>query len=320
MKTIKILCVFSVFTLFFLVGCVQVKPIPNYAKAGNTIVIGLGSIKRTMGSHYNLKAKDFAMTITDAKGVKHTPKIEKVFKTYPANESGVQYQITTYGRPYYPYDGGWFAVISLVDKDLKPLPIAPGMATIKVESTKIDKSAKLSIDGDLTALPLEILEGTSVYDQNYLSQFTYYQTYDYNFYVKPSSLQVDEILGGASLVFDYNPSVFMRTPVVFSVSNNPNVHLSTQSKSISDTSAKLTVNITSRDGFVKKADAKVTNAMLEELGFYLLHHAKNMGTRAENIQLGKDNILLNTTESYYFDLDGNKVNTVTPVMQHYTDL
>ena len=68
--------------LAFLSGCVQFKPTPSYARAGDHIVLGLGGIERNSGGSTTIKRSDLTITLTDASSAQFDLEPRFIFKSY----------------------------------------------------------------------------------------------------------------------------------------------------------------------------------------------------------------------------------------------
>src|SRR5689334_17440634 len=121
---------------FLVSGCVQIASIPSYARAGDTIVLGLGGIGRNW---HGERPKNLQVVITDAAAHTYPLKIGVVFQAYPDYLSGANVMTLDGGDgiKLEPYDGGWFISATLADSNDNPLPLALGAATLHITADNL---------------------------------------------------------------------------------------------------------------------------------------------------------------------------------------
>ncbi|MCB1689559.1 MAG: hypothetical protein KDI33_13785 [Halioglobus sp.] len=313
--------------LFWLGGCVQTKTTPGYARAGDHVTIGLGGIVRNAGGDATLKPSDLTLTLTDALGTQFNLQPRFVFKTfgdYSAQMNifsfnGVNASVGLVGMV--PYDGGWMVVVPLTppaDYD-NPLPLAVGPATISVTSPKLINT-KSAIEGDLSAVPIEIIAGTSPEDIDFVRQFGSYLTTQESFVVSPDDLTGIDDVGGAFFTINYNDDTFFQAglePVVVPSNHNPYVQVNYNVLSNGDGTGKILVTLLNPAGFKTVATAGPNSSYLSDLTLRLNYFGVVADT---NRAIAKANFSLDTFNSYYIGTDGSVLPGVTPVLTHSIDL
>jgi len=316
-----------VVALIWLAGCVQVKPAPGYARAGDYIVLGLGGVARNSGGAAALDANDLTITLTDANAVDHSLEARYVFKSYVdysawMNASALEGSTITLGlTDMVPFDGGWFAVVPLTypGQFESPLPLAVGEATVSVTSPKLTNIGNL-IEGDLTVIPIEIIAGVSPHDNDYQRQFLGYSDNERNFVIAPDDLSGVSEVGGLYLQIDYTDDSFFAPgvePMVVPSDHHPFVQLNYNHVSNGDGTGTLYVTLLNSAGFKTMANATQNSALLSSLTVKLLYFSNFSDARVTE---AKASFSINTAASYYIDTDGAQLSGVTPVLTHIDDL
>ncbi|MEM9257178.1 MAG: hypothetical protein AAGA91_17170 [Pseudomonadota bacterium] len=318
---------FFFLAVFWLSGCVQTKTTPGYARAGDHIVIGLGGIERNAQGNSTLLPGDLTITITDSDDNSYDLEPRFVFQTYP--DYGAQ--VNTFGfdgtnlqaglTGAVPFDGGWFVVAPLTVQGQydMPLPLSVGDATISVSSPKLTNTLDV-IEGDLTAIPIEIIAGTSEPDQNFIRQFIAYVPSPKAFEISPDNLGgVDEV-GGAHLVIDYNDDSFFDggvEPIVTPTGHNPYVQLSYSVNPNGDGTGSIDILLLNPVGFKVAGGSDPNASLLSDLTVKLIYFSAGSGASAAE---AKANFSLNASKSFYVDLDGAALGAVSPTLTHVEDL
>lgn len=313
--------------LVWVVGCVQTKPVPGYARAGDRIVLGLGGIERNSGGEATLKTSDLTITLTDAGSVEHDLDALFVFKSFPDYASGLNASIVD-GRVNLAnlsgmsvFDGGWFAVVPLSPPGMPdtPLPLAIGPATVEVTSPKLANIAD-NIEGDLSAIPIEIIAGTSARDGEYERQFVSYMEDQDNFLIAPDNLVGVSQAGGAFFEIEYSDDSFFATgaePMVVPVNHNPYVQLNYNHVANGDGTGTLYVTLLNAAGFSDAANATQNTTPLSGLAVKLLYFKSGI---ASVVTQAKASFSINAANSYYIGTDGAILTGISPVLTHNADL
>lgn len=311
----------------WLAGCVQTKTMPGYARAGDFIVIGLGGIERNANSEPVLKGSDLTVEITDANNVTHPIQPRYVFKSYPDYAAWVNTGIID-GRTAVlglneltPFDGGWFVVapLTVFGTNNSPLPLAIGAATVSVTSPKLTNTGD-NVEGDLTAVPIEIIPGTSPFDNDYQRQFYAYTESGVSFVISPDDLTGIDAVGGAFLAIDYNDDSFFRAdtePMVVPVNHNPYVQLNYNHVPNGDGTGTLYVTLLNAAGFTTEANATQNTSPLSSLAVKLVYFVPDLDPLAAQ---AKASFSVDAANSYYISTDGSILAGVSPVLTHYEDL
>ncbi|MCB1841810.1 MAG: hypothetical protein KDI09_02515 [Halioglobus sp.] len=317
-------CAMVSIALIWLAGCVQTKTTPGYARAGDHIVIGLGGAVRNAGGTASLKASDLVITLRDFSNQQFQLEPRFIFKSYADHSA----QINTFSMDgtnvqagltgMVPYDGGWFVVAPLTypAQYASPLPLAVGAATISVTSPKLINTAN-SIEGNLSAIPIEIIAGVSAQDVDFVRQFIGYVNTPNSFLVRPNSLIGVNDVGGAFLAIEYSDDTFFKNgvmPVVVPSDHNPYAQTSYHIVPNGDGSGTIYVTMVNPAGFKTVATATPNASRLSDLTVRLNYFSN--GTPAQ----AKTRFSLNTMKSHYFDLNGATMGSTYPVLTHASDL
>ncbi|NQX90006.1 MAG: hypothetical protein HRT77_15215 [Halioglobus sp.] len=313
--------------LLWLVGCVQTKTLPGYARSGDFIVLGLGGIERNAGGEAVLKNTDLTIEITDANSVTYPIAARYVFKSYPnyaafANSGTLDGQSALLGLTNLtPFDGGWFVVapLTVFGTNESPLPLAVGPATVSVTSPKLTNIGNTQ-EGDLSAIPIEIIAGVSAFDNDYQRQFLAYAESGKSFLVSPNDLTGINAVGGAFLTIEYTDDSFFSAntePMVVPLDHNPFVQLNYNHVPNGDGTGTLYVSLLNSAGFTTEAGASQNTSTLSNLGVKLLYFVA--GLDPLSVQ-AKASFSIDAANSYYIGTDGSVLTGVSPVLTHYEDL
>lgn len=308
----------------WLSGCVQTKTTPGYARAGDHIVIGLGGAIRNAGGTAALKPSDLTITLTDFNNQQFVLEPRYVYKSY------VDYtaQVNTYSfdgtnalvglTGMVPYDGGWVVVAPLTypGQYNSPLPLAVGAATISVTSPKLTNTAN-AIEGNLNAIPIQIIAGSSLQDVDFVRQFVGYINTPNSFVVRPNSIDGVNNVGGAFLAIEYSDDSFFKNgvmPVVVPSDHNPYVQTNYNIVPDGDGSGTIYVTLVNPAGFKTLATATPNSSRLSDLTVRMNYFSDGTPTQA------KTKFSINTMKSYYIDLNGYTMGSIYPVLVHAVDL
>jgi hypothetical protein len=314
--------------LLCMAGCVQTKPVPGYARAGDFIVLGLGGVERNSGGEPALKVGDLDITITDANNVTYPLQAKYVFKSYPdyaawLNTGNIDGSSSSVGlTELTTFDGGWFAVVPLTVAGTvdSPLPLAVGGAGVSVVSPKLTNIAD-SVEGDLGYIPIEIMAGVAPYDADYLGQFTTYEETARSFVISPNDLTGIDTVGGALLAIRYIDSSFFRAntePMVVPLTHNPFVQLNYNHVPNGNGTGTVYVTLLNAAGFADEANATQNTSPLSSLSVKLVYFTKS-STNPKTAE-AKASFSIVAAKSYYIDTDGSILAGVSPVLTHYEDL
>ena len=317
-----------ILALFWLAGCVQTKTTPGYAKAGDYIVLGLGGVERNANGAVSLRPTDLTITLTDANSVDHALKARYVFKSYVDYSTWMNAGILNGSEAPFgltdmvPFDGGWFAVAPLTYPGLytSPLPLAVGPATVSITSPKLTNIASSIQEGDLSAIPIDIIAGISPHDNDFQGQFFTYVDSGRNFVIAPDDLTGITEVGGAFLVINYNDDSFFNSgvePMAVPSDHNPFVQLSYNHVANGDGTGTLYVTLLNPAGFKTVATASQNSSLLSSLTVKLMYFPA--GTELE-VAAAKASFSIDTASSYYIGMDGAVLSGITPVMTHIADL
>jgi len=308
----------------WLAGCVQTKTTPGYARAGDHIIIGLGGAIRNAGGTVALKASDLTIRLTDSNSQQFLLEPRFIYKSY------VDYtaQVNTYSfdgtnaaiglTGMVPYDGGWLVVAPLTypGQYNSPLPLAPGAATISVTSPKLTNTAN-AVEGNLSAIPIQIIAGTAPEDANFVKQFVGYVNAPNSFVVRPNSLVGINNVGGAFLAIEYSDDSFFKNgimPVVVPSDHNPYVQTNYNVVPNGDGTGTIYVTLVNPAGFKTLATATPNSSRLSDLTLRMNYFSN--GTPAQ----AKTKFSVNTIKSHYIDVNGYTIGSIYPVLTHAVDL
>jgi hypothetical protein len=276
---IKILSILCVSVGVFLTGCVQMTPVPGYARSGDTLVLGLGGIQRNAAGNQVLVPDDLVITLTDSANVSYRLAAQQFFKTFP--DYGSQLNFQTVGgttrlapQPLTPFDGGWFVSVQLAAGTSAIPNLATGPATISITSPtgKLVSNPSAGVygttvptainEGNLLRIPLEILPGTTPINSptsiSYGRQFRAFSTHGVtSFNIAPSTLAGLTEVGGMQVSLKYVASNYSNTipPLVVPYSHNPAINLQQNVVDNGDGTNLLNIVLTAPKGFAAEQTA-----------------------------------------------------------------
>ncbi|WP_123711029.1 hypothetical protein [Sinobacterium caligoides] len=298
-------------------GCIS-APLQRYAKTGDVLTIPFASMKKDTNGEY-INHDDLTVTITPNGSTAPLPVKVRMTKRIFDEPASINNLLGMLGTTVASHDGEWVAIVELKDPETdKPLVLAPGPATISIASEKLtpfdnDNTYRL----DPAALPIEILEGTASKLPEFVRAHLEVLGFDdASMIVQPSALAGEERFGGMQLQFSY-------TPAGGAAQTNDNPLLLT--KYVPDPNSQLTISynmvdnsyhvkaiMLNRYGFITGLD----DSTAEQLGVSVLASDIENLSLAMTYLTGIDvdsEVIIDTAESYYFDLDGNRIEGVTPV-------
>jgi hypothetical protein len=305
-------------SILSLSGCVQIASIPYTAHSGDTVVLGLGGIKRNWQGE---APANLQVVITDSASNSYDLGAQTVFQAYPDYRSGMNVAALDPANPFKldPFDGGWFISVPLVDDTGAPLILATGSATISVTGTNLvtrldDLGQLLPEEGNLAEIPLEIIAGPPA-TVNSNAQFDAYASRGTYFLVRPTGTTAATI-GGAYYVIDYQSDAAFSSPkpMVLPVAHNPYINIDYEIRQNGDGSGSYHISVLNRAGFVAATPRQEKQTSLQDLGVYLEYLESLVPADV------KANFELDAAHSYYIDIDGNKVSALVPEMVHAEDL
>ncbi len=311
-------------------ACVQWTPTPDYARAGNTIVIGVGGVHRNASSAAYIPPSAVTVSLTDSLGSLHQLKVESLFRAYPgygANSTAAAIHNGGSGLDTEPYDGGWFVVASLVDSNDNPLSsIAVGPASVAVSSAQLTNTLATGAfdipEGDLNDLGLEILEGTASYDSDYILSLQKFAPLPGLALIRPNGLVGNEQIGAARYRFEFSGG--NATAITAGIANgdyklyaipahhNPFVQINSHLVDNGDGSGYLDIYVLNPYGFSATTDANFRGALHQDLSVQVAAMAEACHGC---LQQWGASFTLNPVVSEYYDIDGNPLAGVTPMLE-----
>ena len=304
-------------SLAALSGCVQVATIPYAARSGETVVLGLGGIKRNWNGE---TPKNVQLTITDSANNSFPLAPLSFFQAYPDYRALVNsMSLTSNGEQLQPYDGGWFVSTALVNNLGQPLSLATGSATIALTADNDHEirdglGQPVTTEGDFSAIPIEILAG-SPSSLSSSSQFGMYDNRGSHFLVHPATTPSTSV-GGAYYVIDFESMVDydpLLLPAIYPVAHNPYININYTIKTNLDGSGSYHIYVYNTAGFVATTSRTSKQAGLEDLGVHLEYFDPALSSALTNFTL-------NTTDSYFIDVNGNKITGLAAEMLHSSEL
>ncbi len=318
MKVLSRLFVLITVSLAALSGCVQIGSIPTLARSGDTIVLGLGGIKRNWQSE---TPKNLQITITDSAFNSYSLTPAHFFQAYPDYRSVISTLALdgSNGLELEPYDGSWFVSTALADSQGQPLILAAGAAKIVVAASNLrvvlnGQGQVLPDEGDLAEIPIEIIPG-SPSNNNSSMQFLTYDNRGSHFLVRPASTP-STLIGGAYYVVNYLSDVNFGAlkPAVYPVSHNPYINMNYTIKENGNGSGSFCIYIYNSAGFVASGPQQPKQGSLEDLGVHLEYFDPDFDVAM------KANFTLDAAASYFVDVDGNRITELQPELLHSSDL
>lgn len=309
MNAAKNIAIVVFFSIFCLSGCIQTAPIPGYARVGDQVAVGLGGVHHNAQSNYLLSASDINAQLTDSAGHVFRLAPATIFKAFPDYLSLMTYNsVSTLGAPdpTIPFDGGWFVTFTIADADNTGVPIAIGPAKISVTSSKLTQTSSYG-EGTYANQPIEIIAGTST-QGNFSQQFVYYARGGTNLVIAPADMTqlTAATVGGVVLQIDYTDESKLGGAVILPFAHHPYIHVSQRIQSNGNGTGTITAFVMNPHGFVTTANREVGQSSLEDLTIGLQWFTNN------SVSVVKPTVSINTTNSYYIDLDGNVIGSVKP--------
>jgi hypothetical protein len=310
----------AMLSLALLTGCVQVATIPSMARSGDTIVLGLGGIKRNWQGE---SPKNLQIIITDSALNSYNLVPISFFQAYPdyrsfLNTSSLSPSLNAVKLE--PYDGGWFVSTALVDNNQQPLSLATGTASVAITATNLsvvfdDQGQPMPQEGNLAEIPVEIIAGPPS-NTDSSAQFQAYDNRGSHFLVRPATTPSTSV-GGVYYVVNYQSDVdfdpgFM--PAVYPVSHNPYLKINYTIKKDSNGSGSYHIYLYNSAGFVATASRQQKQASLKDLGVHIEYFDPDISAAQ------KTNFTVDTVKSYFVDINGNKIIGLQPEMLHSSDL
>lgn len=301
-----------------LAGCVQKTPVPYLARAGDTIVLGLGGIQRNAAGNQHLLASDLQATITPVAG--GTPialSIGQPFKSFPDYGSLLNADVINGAFPFSFFDGGWFMVVTLPnDGSLQPgnYYISVTSANGKIINTKFASNSFLR-EGDLTQLPLEIVAGSGGTDSSYIQQFFSYAS-TYSLDISPSSTTGVSAVSGLQLYITYPKGTYLdpnHLPIAVPYNHNPFIQIA-QNTVDNGTTQTLIVMLSTQQAFVPVGQQTALTPTLNDLSIHLLYFFASNST-ASPTQLTSD-FQIDLSRSHYYDTNGAVIPSMQPVLSY----
>lgn len=232
-------------------GCAVIQPLPNAARTGDTLVVGIGATESDLILHTDTAR----VTVTDAAGSSATVRLRRLFRLYPdptspyarragARWSGSDRPIETYASPY---QGQWVAVVDLLDPTTEvPPPLATGTATLQFTSATLNRAVRV-----------EILPGTG--SPNPLDGEYHLVNYAAAATLEPMPQVVARVqgtpsgpVGGAAFVFQYTSADFQdeyKAPHAVVTSPDPDLALLSSRRDLGGGLTELTVVLLDPHGF-----------------------------------------------------------------------
>ncbi len=313
------------FVLQLITGCASLQPLSNYARTGDTVIISLGGTDNYALASV-VKQENVALTITDSGSNVYGVKVRNLFRVYSDPTAAYNFRTRTPGLIYSesavgPHQGIWLAVIDLVDSNDLPVPLATGQASLSVSSPDLASTAYYSgwawTNGNLNSIPIEILPGTGAPNPlNYMTPISFSPLGS----LQPNP-QVEvtaggfpgTVIGGGDFSFSYvnaDFGILRDQPYVVSTVQDPNVQIAFSRADQGDGTTLLKVHVTNPHGFSTdntKSGLVSGLSMFNSLRFQLVWEqaAVDDSNWQNSIQL---------LESEYFDLFGNTMPELTPVL------
>ena len=301
-------------------GCINIRPLPSYARSGDIVSVGMAGIKLNTDGMGTINPQDITATITDANSAVYNVKVLRTFRAYPDNTS-----IYTFGaldrnpeNSFYstmePFDGQWWVTLHLVDPETDtPLPLVVGEATLELSVAAV--TDVLDSDGAMDAFSLEIISGV-VNKEPTDSDFYLYGAFrpKQALTVQPDSLAGVSKVGGLQLKLDYYPSAIPAgsayVPHLVPISHDPHINIIQHNVDNGDGTYALVAMITNPVGFVPTASYTdgwvIGSSTFKDLNFAVLTDG-DLTSYATNYSIDSAN-------SFYVDENGDKLLTVNSVL------
>ncbi len=290
-----------------LVSCAG-QPVSHYARTGDSVVVAI------YPSEPNLfvKKEDATVTIVDANQNSYAVRLKRLFRVYSDPTSSYSFRSAKgFGWPAPqpmeastdPYQGQWVAVVDLVDPvaDTAP-PLSPGPAALQFSSPTT---------GDLS-IGIEILSG-----QGQPRSSDLVETLEPMPHVQVTVAGTSPVpIGAGDLTFSYVTADFGNgntVPRVVATSPDRNVQLISKQKDLGNGTTQINVLIINPHGFKTTntvgADVAAGMSLLRDLRFSIVWDKSLTNIDDANWQNS-----LRLVSGQYYDLDGNLVAGLTPVL------
>lgn len=301
----------------FLGGCFTQFPSPGAIQDGGLINVGLGGVKRNWPAKA-LVGADINATITDNGGTTYALKVEGLFRAYPDYTSTYAREVLDRSNAFWnvlePYDGMWWATISIRSANGSLLGLQPGPATIRITSTDLVNTG-WEYEGDLVAgIPIEVLPGTATVTNDEKQQYSSYR-HQRALTISPSDLTGVANVGGFQIKMTYNTAALQAgaiDPRFVPISHDPNINIIQHTVDNGDGTKSLIAMVTNPQGFVPSSAPGTYvagNSTYADLAFAVVL------ADASALADGWDsNYWLETSDSYYIDTGGSVIGSVSPVL------
>jgi len=300
-------------------ACVQTTSFPSSARTGDTIVLGVGGINRNAGGEQFLTTDDFQeISLTDSSQHTFMLGADNVFKAFPGYRSVVNRLAIDGSAPLIPFDGGWFVVVSLTDRNGVPLPLAAGPAHVKIISNKLVNGTPFDQDGDLNNINLDILPGQGGDGSNsaFRDQFQAYMEMP-GLVVRPSNLTNISSVAGLQLVINFTQTSSYRSdikPAVVPMTHNPYVQLAQRVVDNGGNSKTMNVLLTTQKEFAVFGSQTTETPLLSDLNLSVMYFDADVRNAPVPPEQLLQDFTIDLAKSYYVDKLGNKITTMVPTL------
>jgi hypothetical protein len=312
-------------------GCSTV-PLPKYAKRGDFVTIPIGGTKTVGNSNY-LKMSDLSVTVTDKQGQVFPAVVSRLFRVYADPSS--RYSLLSMDADSYLFtnnvtyanEGQWMLQFVMPSTNTFGQTPAAGPAQITVTSTEVSpdpdpKKRLINLDArplneDLSALPFEILDGAG---DNILSEVYGMQHLEIGPTILVTPDDASALLnnvGGAIYVYQYPTDSFLDGGLPYAVKTSPDQHiqLATSRKDLGGNVTQLTAIVINPYGFYDDASWMPGKSYYDGLNVaFSWDRGAYAGSEIVLDSNWQSHVSLVPEKSYYIDLNGNIITTVTPVL------
>jgi hypothetical protein len=310
-------------------GCTT-GTILKYAKKNEIVTIPLGGTKSVANSNY-LKISDVTVTVTDSLDQVFPAQVFRLYRVYPDPSS--RYALVSMDATSTPIpenhvpenQGQWMLQFLMPSTNAASQNIEPGTAQIAVVSTELNPDAdptkrlinteQFSFGADLSNLSVEILAGTGneAFNENAYGFLAHGAT----IITTPDDASVlANNVAGAVYVYEYLTASFTPDGIPHAVKTSPdqNLQLITNRKDAGGGITRLTAVIISPTGFFDNASwvagASYYDALRVAVSWDNLAPNNTTVTDAN----WQSHISLVSAESFYVDLNGSPIASVSPVL------